>query len=800
MKGYIIYGEVYNKTDVIFANNNAGMKFQIIMNKGAEPQAVLHFTGHQSLQLINNSDLQVNGILGSFIYERPLVYQLDLDGNRISLGWLASYYIDGDDVSFVLPGIYDHGKPLVLECAKGVLPHILHGGDNHQWASYLPGDGYDEGTGVITDSDGNPFFVGVTSSSNFPAQLGINGSNVFLTPIGGMDIYVAKIRYPIYTSAGDMPLYITYFGGTKDDFANGVAVDLSGSPFITGSTISDDFPLGQEDTYTYYQETRSGGKDAFIFKLDGADGHKRYSSYVGGGNDDEGKCITLDGSNNIFIAGYTESPACSTSSFCLVPAAQSPVDNGFPLCDGGGSYFVSNNGGSKDGFVFKLDNVGNLVWSTFIGGTAEDVVNCFTLDAANNLFMAGRTSSATDFPKHDDTGTLLDYYQSANGGATGTFDGFIMKFDNGGFRKWASYMGGDGEDEIFGIDVDQEFSNSIYVTGTTSSATPACSTCYCQAPNLGEFPLCDLNTGSSNDYYEPQFGGETDAFIQKYSNIGQMKWSTYFGSVNADNAKSIVVDKIYTDLGTSPHVTIAGRTFSETIPLTNPNTANVGIILGGGLLWNNGGINGTPWLTPPNSEAYLEMFTTDGIPMWGVTYGEAYLWGNSADIGGEQANSITSTKGIADPADKQLYITGFTDNLNYPTTCFQPFGNTCWTIEIPDGNISVASPDAFTLRLSYTPHLTGLDENKIDNSDGIIIYPNPTTESISVSAKVSIGKQKPHFRIYNLLGAMLFDQEIKSSGTILTTSINVGWLESGTYVAQIVFDDKICVKQFILTK
>jgi len=63
------------------------MQFQIVMSKGSEPSVVkLHFNGQQSLELVNNSDLKVRGLLGSFTYERPLVYQLDTYGNRISLG------------------------------------------------------------------------------------------------------------------------------------------------------------------------------------------------------------------------------------------------------------------------------------------------------------------------------------------------------------------------------------------------------------------------------------------------------------------------------------------------------------------------------------------------------------------------------------------------------------------------------------------------------------------------------------------------------------------------------------------
>ena len=204
----IMYSNVYEKTDVIFSNNNAGMKFQIIMNKGAEQQSVLHFTGHESLQLISNSDLQVSGELGSFTYERPLIYQLEDDGSRISLGWLASYLIiDTSHVAFFLPGSWDHDKPLVIECARQALPNASLAIRNLWWSMFFGDIGLDGASDLTSDIDGNIYSAGTTNSITFPVSPSTYPYNA------GKDAVIL-----IFDSLDHM-LGGTFYGGTGDEGA-----------------------------------------------------------------------------------------------------------------------------------------------------------------------------------------------------------------------------------------------------------------------------------------------------------------------------------------------------------------------------------------------------------------------------------------------------------------------------------------------------------------------------------------------------------------------------------------------------
>ncbi|OGG43600.1 MAG: hypothetical protein A3F84_24070 [Candidatus Handelsmanbacteria bacterium RIFCSPLOWO2_12_FULL_64_10] len=186
------------------------------------------------------------------------------------------------------------------------------------YSTYLGGSGDDIPVDIVVDGSGNAYVTGQTNSTNFPTASPLQASNG-----GGVyDAFVTKLN-----AAGSTLTYSTYLGGSGEDRGIAIAVDGSGSAYLTGYTASTNFP-----TASPLQATYGGGTDdAFVSKLNAAGSALTYSTYLGGGGSDRGHDIVVDGSSNAYLTGYTQSSNFPT---------QSPQD--------------ASLGGSQDVFVAKL--------------------------------------------------------------------------------------------------------------------------------------------------------------------------------------------------------------------------------------------------------------------------------------------------------------------------------------------------------------------------------------------------------------------------------------------------------------
>jgi hypothetical protein len=177
-------------------------------------------------------------------------------------------------------------------------------------------------------------------------------------------------------------VYSTYHGGGSSlDTAHGVAVDAAGNAYITGETISMDFPTSVDA----FQKTYGGSNyDAYVTKLNATGSAIVYSTYLGGTKTEYGYGIALDAARNVYVTGFTDS-----DNYPLLNALQ-PAKHGV-----------------KDAFVSKLNAEGtSLVYSTYFGGaftfesgSASGLDNAFDIavDAGGAAYVVGETQ-ATDFP------------------------------------------------------------------------------------------------------------------------------------------------------------------------------------------------------------------------------------------------------------------------------------------------------------------------------------------------------------------------------------------------------------------
>ncbi len=439
------------------------------------------------------------------------------------------------------------------------------------YSTYLGGSPWDDhASDIAIDAGGNPYVIGYTSSSNFPTQNPYDASNN-----GSFDVFVTKL-----SSSGNSLIYSTYLGGNNFDWGLAIAVDGSGNAYVTGSTISPDFPIQnpyqtQPMTGDYYYE------NVFVTKLSNSGNSLIYSTYLGGEKRDYGNGIAIDGSGYAYVTGSTASSNFPTQN--PYQLYQGPTDvwdvfvtklssSGNSLIystylgggsfDAGHSVAVDHNGnayvtgytqssnfptlnpfqatllGGSDAFVTKLSSAGNsLAYSTYLGGSSDDNLTGkghIVVDGAGSAYITGYTMSV-NFPTSNP-------FQSIHGG--GYYgDAFVAKLSSSGNGLiYSTYLGGGGEDYGFGIAIDGE--GNAYVTGSTQSV---------DFPTL--IPYQSTNLGG---YY----GG--DVFVAKFAATGNnLIYSTYLGGTGDDGGYGIAVDG-------SSNAYVAGFTQSTNFPTLNP--------------------------------------------------------------------------------------------------------------------------------------------------------------------------------------------------------------------------------------
>ncbi|HXE76040.1 MAG TPA: SBBP repeat-containing protein [Candidatus Xenobia bacterium] len=235
--------------------------------------------------------------------------------------------------------------------------------------------------------------------------------------------------------------YSTYWGGDHTDEVRGVAVDSSGNIYLTGLVNSSlNFPLGGPAL----DSTLGGQQDAFVSKLNNAGTTLIYSTYLGGSSPDSASSIAVDSSGNAYVTGITGSSDFPTTM---------GVVQGMP-------------GGSADAFVTKLNSTGTaLVYSTYLGGAGFDRGSGIAVDASDNAYITGSTTS-TVFPTTMgafDTSCGTD--GTCNGGSN---DAFVTKINAAGSAlSYSTYLGGSDNDSGNAIAVDA--SGNAYVGGSSSS-------------------------------------------------------------------------------------------------------------------------------------------------------------------------------------------------------------------------------------------------------------------------------------------------------------------------------------------
>jgi uncharacterized repeat protein (TIGR01451 family) len=428
--------------------------------------------------------------------------------------------------------------------------------------TYLGGEGTDSSVGIGVDGAQNVYVAGTTTSAHFPTT----SSNAYQSVPAAGSLGTSHVFVSALNSTFLSLNYSSYLSGNGTDIASGMAIDNNSHIFVTGTTTSSDagtssnqFPASNLPQAIPFQNLPRAPLQFFVTKVNTAAsgiGSIAYSTYFGGGTPSNGTAvgggIAVDSTGNVYFTGttsFTYTGTSPTTDFPILNAYQPCLDQAPPTTVVNPPTCASTDTTTNsDAFVAKLNpnksggGTGQLVWSTYLGGTQVDSGTGIAVDTgAANVFITGTTSSAdvttlTTFAAFQQCLNTPVNPTTCSGVASGATDAFVARFNNPASGNMAltyfSYLGGTGNEAGLAIAVDT--ASDALLTGWTQST---------------DFPVFPTTcNGSSSCVIQGQSAGGQDAFfahINTVTTTGQntvAAYATYFGGTGTDQGTGIAVD------------------------------------------------------------------------------------------------------------------------------------------------------------------------------------------------------------------------------------------------------------------
>jgi len=471
---------------------------------------------HLSGSAGDRGDLVFSSYLGGREWDEGTGVSTDRDGNSIVTGFTLSE-------DFPVMGANSRGHASVA-IPDAFVTKVDPDSGRVVWSTQLGGVDMDAATAVSVDKKGNVYVVGRTGSPNFPTvnamQKGLAGRACTGEPCH--DAFVTKL------DEDGRIVWSTYFGGTRNEEALGVAVDEDANVYLTGVTDSSNLPVRNAFQPRFQSPPCQGDLpcpyDAFVTKLAANGQRVVYSTYLGGNAADIARGVDVDEDGSAYVTGSTGS-----TDFPRVRAFQSTMR---------GKHCGPPPGEPcRQAFLTKLDPDGETVsYSTYLGGKEHDDAYGVAVDEGGRAHVTGSTQSP-DFPTRNAFEPTLDNHACTSDLPEELCDdGFVTKFDSSGQELlYSTYLPGRAEDQGLTIDVTKK--DQALVGGRTDSR---------------DFPV---TTGAA----QPRFGGYIDGFAMKLRTDGFPEWSSFLGGKDADRVTGISADR-----SAAAHIT--GRTLSKDFP------------------------------------------------------------------------------------------------------------------------------------------------------------------------------------------------------------------------------------------
>ncbi len=468
--GEIHYNDIYPGIELEFLGKEQSLKYNFHLRPMANPGQIKMVYEHlEDLKLEDNGNLIMVTSVGEIMEWAPYAYQV-VNGQEVEID--CKFVKEGNTIRFDL-GRYDHNLALVID------PSLI-------FASFTGSTSNNFGYTATYDNAGNVYGGGISFGFGYPLLGPFQGTFGGGTsqPYGaGFDISISK-----FNATGNSLIYSTFLGGNGNEQPHSLITTPAGELIVYGRTYSSNYPLGTNP----YQPFRGGGSDIILTKFDATGGSLIGSTYIGGtsndglniwttyspnslymnyGDDARGE-VMIDNAGNIYVASCTQSNNFPT---------QNPIQN-------------TSGGGIQDGVIFKMNpDLSNMIWGTYLGGSANDAAYSLKIDNQGNTFVSGGTQSS-DFPT---VGNVI------NPSFLGGIDGFITKIDAAGASITAStFMGTPQNDQCYFLEIN--LNQDIYVVGQSLGTYPVSPNVYSN-PGSKQF-IHKLNNDLSTSFYSTVFG------------------------------------------------------------------------------------------------------------------------------------------------------------------------------------------------------------------------------------------------------------------------------------------------------
>jgi gliding motility-associated-like protein len=476
----VIYSGIYSNIDLMVYSQGQNLKYDFVVNPGGKTSDILmDYEGADKLS-VENEKLIIQTSVGDLYEQKPYAYQI-INGKETEIP--CKFIIENKRVKFII-GNYDPNFPLVIDPVLVFSTYAGSTADNFGFTATFDSKGYLY-SGSIAFSQGyytSPGAYDITFNSGY------------------CDVVISK-----FDTTGRNIIYSTYLGGNSDEAPHSLVVNSLDELFIYGTTGSSNFPT----SLSAFDRTFNGGTlldllgglgmyygqgtDMFVSRLS-ADGKQLMAStFIGGsGNDgvntssslkynyaDEFRGeIDIDQNNNIYIVSSTRS-------------------NNFPVS--ANAFQKNYGGGHQDGVIIKMDNnLTSIIWSSYLGGSADDAGYSLSIDTNNDVYVSGGTTSG-NFP------VSANAYQKLN---NGNVDGFITKISSTGQNILTStYLGSGFYDQIYFVELDRN--DNVYVFGqTTASGSFFIFNAPFNKPGGGQF-ITKFDPNLTNRIFSTAFGGNS---------------------------------------------------------------------------------------------------------------------------------------------------------------------------------------------------------------------------------------------------------------------------------------------------
>lgn len=519
----VLFENLYAGIDVRWYEKDGQLEYDFLVEAGSDYRQIRwEVAGAENIRVNEEGELLIETAMGTIRESAPVAFQgrdfvsvaWKVDGNTVGfevgayddqrmlvidpIVRLWGTYFGGSFVDYALDGTVDDSLNFYMTgylrsytnlATVGSFQQVYSGGSQQDaflvrfnddgtinWATYYGGDARDEGVDLATDDQGFIYLCGLTESDSVIASSNTHQDQRSKSTDG----FLAK-----FNSSSGARIWATYYGGEGQDQGHSCLVDSLHRVYLLGLTASD---TGMATIGTH-QPIRGGSLDGFVVQFD-SNGVRQWATYYGGVENDGIATAQFGPSQDLYIAGYSQSTTAVSTS-----GTQQTV-----------------HAGNRDAFLLRMTQDGVRIWASYYGGPGNDEALDCSVDAAENIYLVGHTTSDTLIAT---AGT----HSQAFLGSVNNFDGFVVRFDSTGTRQWGSYYGGPSTDWLTGCEVDN--TGQVFVVGLSCSTT---------------------GIATPNGYQNTYPGGFNAATMAAFTDGGSLLWGSYYGGAENDLGQDLVLN------------------------------------------------------------------------------------------------------------------------------------------------------------------------------------------------------------------------------------------------------------------